>query len=234
MRFMVLTLRGPMMSFGGAIIDGAGNTGRLPALSALSGLLSNALGFDRTEADRLNRLQGDIVYAAREDCPGRLENDFQTAQISRYDRAWTPNGVDERSGSAASYKSPVLLERQYLADHAVTVVIGFRRAEHDIEDIVAAIEKPARPIFLGRKAFLPSMPLIDRSRPVIIEADDAYAAIRSLPPIEGGKTEDLLACWPDGQGEGRRREVRDIRDFIGNRHAGSRFHKEGRISVVAA
>lgn len=234
MRFMVITLRGPMMSFGGAIIDGAGNTGRLPHLSGLSGLLANALGLDRTEVGRLSRLQGAIVYAAREDIPGHHEMDFQTSRISKTDRGWTRFDVDGRGGGAGTYESPILAYRPYLADHAVSVVVGLDGAECDIEDLVAAIGKPARPIFLGRKAFLPSMPLIDRSRPVIIEADDAYAAIRSLPPIEGGKTEDLLACWPDGQGEGRRREVRDIRDFIGNRHAGSRFHKEGRISVIAA
>lgn len=232
MQFLVITLKAPMMAFPGPVIDGIGNTGRLPRLSAVSGLIANALGYERHEAERQEALQDQIIFAAREDVAGEEMMDFQTARLSNDDKHWTRFGVEGRDGSAATYDSPILRRRPYLSDHTATLVVGLKEGDLQIEDIKAALEKPARPLFLGRKAFLPSGPLLDRSRDILVEADDVLTALKAVPAFNG-QAGSMRACWPSGLEDGNEVNVDDIRNFRLNRHSGARKQMEGRISVAA-
>lgn len=234
MRFLVLTLQAPAMSFSGPVIDGFGNTARLPKLSAICGLLANAIGLDRADVTRLEALQGQIVYAAREDVRGQEMTDFQTARIAKDDKGWTHSGIEERSGGPNTYNNPTILHRPYLADHAVTVVVGLKAGMFALDQLIAAVDTPARPLFLGRKSFLPAAPLLNRERPIEIEAENALAALRMVPALAGDRS--MMAIWPADCGDdgGLVVDCFDIRDFRANRHSGMRKQKEGRISVVAA
>lgn len=234
MQFLVMTLEAPLMAFPGPVIDGIGNTGRLPGLSFLTGLIGNALGYDRTDFERLADLQSQIVFAAREDRPGREMMDFQTAKLGHKDRAWTRSGVEGRAGGAATYDNPIIRRRPYLADHAVTLVLGLRPGDLDLDDVLAALRHPARPIFLGRKSFPPATPIADARRPLTISAEDARAALAMVPALPGTDATEMWACWPADNGDGQLVSTHDVRDFWAQRHAGTRQHKEGRISVTAA
>lgn len=234
MRFLVLTLQAPAMSFSGPVIDGFGNTARLPKLSAICGLLANAIGLDRADVVGLEALQNQIVYAAREEVPGQEMMDFQTARIAKSDTGWTHSGKEERGGEADTYNNPTILRRPFLADHAVTVVVGLKPGAVTPDRLIASLDMPARPLFLGRKSFLPAAPLLNRERPIEIEADNALTALRMVPSLTGNSA--MLAIWPAdcGDDEGRVVDCFDIRDFRANRHSGMRKQKEGRISVGVA
>ena len=91
------------MSFGGETVDNIGVTRWFPSSSMLTGLLANALGWDRTDGPRHQALQDRLVFAARIDRepPGGVPlTDFQTAQLGARDRGWTTR-VDRSAAPAA-------------------------------------------------------------------------------------------------------------------------------------
>ena len=71
MDVLILRFDAPLMSFGAPIVDNQGEIQPYPALSMMTGLLGNALGFDHSEFDRLERLQERLRYASRQDRRGR-------------------------------------------------------------------------------------------------------------------------------------------------------------------
>ena len=88
-RHLILNLESPLMAFGGETIDNYGVIRPFPATSMLTGLLANALGWRRVEAQRHQDLQDRLVFAARIDREphgGLSMRDFQTAQLGANDR----------------------------------------------------------------------------------------------------------------------------------------------------
>jgi len=90
----------------------------------LTGLLANALGWQRTEWQAHQALQDRLVFAARRDRENDtgILTDMQNAQLKKNDRGWTTYGTPEgRAG--ASYMAPHRRQRDYHADACVTVVL---------------------------------------------------------------------------------------------------------------
>jgi CRISPR system Cascade subunit CasD len=228
MRWLTLNLEAPLSAFGGVIVDGIGGTRDHPALSAITGLLGSALGYDRTEPARLAALQGRLLLASayRVGAGGRL-TDFQTAQLGKDDRGWTRDGVEGRTGGPATYDSPILSYRDYVTDRRTVCVIGLKSdADPDLDAIAAALDRPEWPLFLGRKSCIPSVPI----RGAFIEAGTALEALRIAVNGPG----DWLVSLPDGQGDpdrARRSLLPDLRDWGSDLHAGARLVTEGRITV---
>lgn len=162
MRHLVLHLESPLMAFGGETIDQLGVTRRFPAASMLTGLLGNALGWRRTEGKAHQDLQDRLVFAARidrEPSPRWPIRDFQTVQLSRRDKGWTTRGAPEsRKGGHTTYDSPHIRRRDYLADMVMTVALRLdpEGKAPDLDTLADALERPARPLFIGRKPCLPS------------------------------------------------------------------------------
>ena len=109
------------MSFGGEAIDNLGVIRPFPAISMLTGLLANALGWRRVERQRHQDLQDRIVFAARIDREphgGLRMTDFQTAKLRANDKGWTTRGTpEERAGGANTpYNAPHLRYRDFHVD----------------------------------------------------------------------------------------------------------------------
>ena len=95
MQHLIMRLEAPLMSFGGETIDNLGVIRRFPSASMLTGLLANALGWRRIEAQRHQDLQARLVFAARIDREpaGELRmTDFQSAAINNTEQGWTTRG----------------------------------------------------------------------------------------------------------------------------------------------
>lgn len=106
-RHLLLRLEAPLMAFGGETIDNFGVIRDFPALSMVTGLLANALGWGREETERHHRLQERLVLGARINRPGAPIQDNQNARLDAKDAGWTTRGVPEgRTGGAATYASP--------------------------------------------------------------------------------------------------------------------------------
>ena len=84
MRHLIIRLEAPLMAFGGETIDNYGVIRRFPSASMLTGLLANALGLRRTQAQDHQELQERLVFAARidrEPSGGVRLTDYQTVQL---------------------------------------------------------------------------------------------------------------------------------------------------------
>lgn len=229
MRWLVLRLNAPLASFGGTAIDARGVTRDFPAASAITGLLANALGVERHEATRLDRLQARLIFAARrehEPSLGRM-TDFQTAKLGANDRGWTTRGrIEDRAGGAATYESPHIRYRDYHADTRMTVVLHLAPTDGPptLDDLAAALDRPARPLFIGRKGCLPADYLLAPDAARWVEAETPRDALLAVPGAEG-----LRALWPAAPGEGR--EITDRRNWQSGLHGGSRRVIEGVLSA---
>jgi CRISPR system Cascade subunit CasD len=151
-----MRLAGPMQSWGTRSRFSNRDTGLEPSRSGVIGLVCAALGRPR-EASLDDFALDKVTMAVRVDREGRLMRDYHTAQNVR--RADPTKGTQET----------VLSERFYLADADFLVALQGDRAFLDRLD--AALSRPIWPLFLGRKAFVPSLPVSEGvSEDELIEA----------------------------------------------------------------
>ena len=237
MRHLILNLESPMLSFGGETIDNLGVIRPFPAASMLTGLFANALGWRRIERERHQGLQDRLVFAARidrEPATGVRMTDFQTVQLGAGDQAWTTRGAPEgRAGGANTYNAPHLRWRDYYADMRVTVALRLEPGEDapTLDELAAALEEPMRPLFIGRKPCLPSLPIFGDFE----EGDTALAALLRRPLYcESGSSELIRALWPEGEGAADIESpppgmLTDQRNWISGLHGGGRWVCEAGI-----
>lgn len=232
MRWMHLRFHAPLAAFGGTLIDGRGVTTRTPGRSMLTGLFANALGWTRSMRTEHQTLQDRIVSGAvwEEDGALRLTTDYQTAQLGAKDQAWTTRGVPTgRGGGAGTYIGAHQRWRDYHADLRMSVAVRLEPAagEPTIDDLAAALDRPARPLFIGRKPCLPSSRIFAGW---VNDAPDARAALCAAAP-EGAC--GLLAFWPESEGDAgahRTTGMVDERNWRSGVHGGERRICEGLIS----
>lgn len=238
-RFLILTLEAPLMAFGDEIVDAYGRVRDFPGVSNLTGLLANALGWTRGERQSHQRLQERLVFAVRLDRPGIEIADFQTAKLEANDRGWTTRGVFEgRAGGAATYESPHIRYRDMIADAALTVALGLEPAQEapTLDDLAAALDAPARPLFLGRKPCLPARPLLaPESAGRFVEAPDAFTAVSRAPfavDDADGNRDGAIVVGPGLRGLAesfQRKFVADERNWMSGVHGGGRVFARGRM-----
>ena len=243
MRAIVLRLDAPMLSFGTVLVDRHGFTDRFPGTAMLTGLLANALGWHHSDVNRLQDLQDRIQFAARWDVRPEPMVDYHTVDLGQPKMAlpgWTTRGEPEhRAGGPSARFGTHQRLRHYWVDGLMTLVFTVSSGEPDLDTILKALRKPARPLFLGRKACLPGRPLLDPKTPVV-EGDDLLAILEQVPTWNRGGAEvpagPREACWPAGLASGGRGEVRrvfDLRDWASGLPAGSRLRAEGLIGEAS-
>jgi len=136
-----LILSGQMQSWGTVAIGHARNTLPYPTKSGVVGLIANAMGLDYE--DNLSRFKG-LSFGTRVDQRGFVEKDFQTVKI-----------MTKPTKSDFTIRTT---ERFYLSDAIFLTVVN-----HDDDELIKKISeslrRPARALYLGRKACLPSRPV---------------------------------------------------------------------------
>ena len=245
-KHLILNLESPLMSFGGETVDNLGVIRPFPAVSMLTGLLANALGWRRVERQRHQELQERIVFAARIDREphgGLRLTDFQSAAINNTEQSWTTRGRPEGRGGG-TYQNH-LRWRDYHADMSVTVALRLDPADGDpaLDAVAEALEEPARPLFIGRKPCLPSRPILRKfGDDKFMEGETALTALLAVPlrPPEdetSRRSADRLVrlLWPDGEDApgmdgvriNRRAMLTDQRNWVSGLHGGGRLVCEG-------
>jgi CRISPR system Cascade subunit CasD len=226
-RWLLLKLEAPLLAFGGVTIDHLGVTRDFPAASMLTGFLANALGYERTEWEKHQNLQDRLIFAARRDRenPSGLLTDTQNARLEKNDRGWTTRGtVEERGG--ASYGAPHRRKRDYHMDAHVSIVLRLGDGPGpDLDRLGDALDRPKRPLFIGRKPCLPA----GQIKGDFVEAATAHEALRKT------SGHAARALWPlgegptEGAGVNRILDLCDIRNWRTGLHGGARTVVEGRI-----
>ena len=243
MEHLIIALEAPMMSFGDTLTDTRGPTRSFPGVSAVTGLLANALGWRRTQPERLQALHDSLLIGSRIDrdpMGGRPALDYQTADLNHDDAGWTTHGVVEtRSGEAKTFESQHLRFREYIPDCRVITALRANPGPGDtsvpsIDEMMEALIRPARPLFIGRKPFIPSTNIFHEIR----EADNILQALLETPPSEPDEMpSQVRLCWPATEGDPlaagvsvtQRRHISDLRNWHTRLHGGRRPVLEGTI-----
>lgn len=136
MSTLLLRLAAPMQAWGSDSRFETRRTGREPTKSGVIGLLAAALGRSRADCvDDLCRLR----FGVRVDQEGQLLRDFHTAH----------------QGDKAAY----VTERYYLCDAAF--LVGLESEDPAVlQTLEQALRAPAFPLFLGRRACPPTLPIV--------------------------------------------------------------------------
>lgn len=243
-RHLVLRLASPLIAFGGETIDSQGVIRDFPALSMLTGLIANALGWDRGEDARHNRLQQRLQMGTVLEPMTRQGDsmasmrlvDFQTTELGAADKAWTTWGKpEERRGGAGSYAGPHLRYRHYHADLTAWVVLHLDPADEapTLDSIAAALDQPVRPLFIGRKPCLPAGRLVAGWQ----EAENVLGALQAWVHRLPAGVHGWRAQWPDDQGSlpaDRRSDLCDERNWTSGLHGGWRPVREALLVVEYA
>lgn len=215
------------MAFGGETIDHLGVIRDFPALSMVTGLFANALGWRREDATQHDHLQRRLIMGAWCAHGSRRITDFQTAHLGANDNGWTTRGVpEERSGGPATYDSPHLRYRDFHVGLSMLVAIRLEPTDvkPTIDDLAHALDHPARPLFIGRKSCLPSR----RMFAGWLDADNILEALqRSCAAAE---RQSVRMQWPDGEGclpGDRVLDICDERNWSSGVHGGWRPIREG-------
>jgi CRISPR system Cascade subunit CasD len=240
-RHLLIRLRAPLIAFGGETIDNFGVIRDFPALSMVTGLLANALGWDRGDDALHNRLQERLVMGARLDAGGDRLVDYQTALIYQDDVGWTTHGKAEGRQTSPSYSvmpngRKGLTHQRYRHYHAdMNVLVALRLQPTDeaptLDELAAALDKPARPLFVDRKNCLPT----DRLMAGWVDAENILAALQLSVPVE---QKTMRAQWPEGEGrlpdqhDDQKLDVCDERNWTSGVHGGWRPVREGWLRLA--
>lgn len=138
---LLIRLIGPHQAWGVQSFGENRDTGFEPSKSGVIGLLCAALGWSREHPlDDLNSLR----MGVRIDQPGHLERDFQTIH------ELTENGEEIQDKTSIS-------TRYYLSGAAF--LVGLEGKLETLEMLQEALIHPRWLLYLGRKAFPPSVPI---------------------------------------------------------------------------
>jgi len=230
--FLVLHFQAPFMYFGGLSVDNYGGIRPFPPLSMITGLLANALGWTHKDGLMLNRLQERLLLASRIDQQGKVIVDFQTVDFSQdffNETGWTTYGYREDRTGGFSEETHIRY-RSYYADCACTVVFTLSPDQEypTVAEIEKALEKPQRPLFLGRKCCLPAtlLKLGKMETPFLLDA-----LRQACPVLQDEVSAQLPASEAKGLQTGTIFPLSDLRDWVNQVHTGERLVWEGKIRL---
>ncbi len=175
---LLLRLKAPMQSWGVSSRFSIRDTGKEPSKSGVIGLLCAALGISRDEANLENsvfRKLTELKMNVRVLREGVMQKDYHTAQ--------------NIAKAAGGTKPTELSTRWYLAD--ADFLVGLESDDLSLlENLQNALKKPKWQLFLGRKAFVPSVP--------VYQAKDG---------LQNGEIETVLQNFEIGSGDENQRLI---------------------------
>lgn len=235
MNAFLLRFDAPMMSFGGTVTDNFGVTNLFPGRSLLAGLFANALGYDHADMERLTRLQSSIEFAVRCDRTGRELVDFHTVDLGQdfLTQGWTTYGAVQKRNGGVSDRTHIRY-RHYLTDAIFTLAVKLQAGKGIPlnPEIAHALDRPARPLFLGRMCCAPATKIfLGWSVSSTLREGLEYTPLPIRAQLMPGNK--LLARWPASETGGSAVMVTDDRDWFNQVHAGRREVREGLIAVRA-
>lgn len=193
-RCLALCLDAPMQSWGLRGRATIRDTAAEPTKAGVVGLLCCALGVPRDDEPTIAELAG-LRLGVRVDREGIVERDYHTVQ-----QVPTTSGRGHRT---------VESHRYYLADALFLVVLY--GATNLVETVAAALRRPTWPMYLGRRAYVPTRPLLvdlpDPAGAVPSASHDRVGGHCAAPPgdhtvvrtglgLVDGSLESVLATHP--------------------------------------
>lgn len=170
MKSVLLRLEAPMQSWGTQSRFEERDTDADPSKSGVLGLVGAAMGMARGDTAAIARLAG-LGMAVRVDREGTMLRDYHTAGGGRW--PGREYGVANAEGKLVG---TVVSKRYFLADASFLVALGSE--DHTlVEEVAHALAEPVFALFLGRKSFVPSVPIHVPGSPVDLGPVEALRAV---------------------------------------------------------
>ena len=157
MKLLILRLEGALQSWGEHSKWDDRDTGLFPTKSGIVGLIACAMGLPR-DSDEIARLASGLRLCIRADRPGTVLSDYHTVQ--GMPDILTSDGKKRGSNTIVS-------TRRYLQDASFLAVLS--GPADLLSRCAAALRDPVWQTYLGRKACVPSVPLL----PVLTDSYDS-------------------------------------------------------------
>ncbi len=166
---LFMRLAGPMQSWGTMSRFTRRDTGKEPSKSGVIGLICAAMGIDReddTNADLQKLVQAKLGIRVLRG--GEIQSDYHTA-----------SNIAKADGGT---KQTELSTRFYLSDADFLAALE-SEDRPVLERVNAALKRPVWQLFLGRKAFVPSLPVFVPDDAAIIESSSGLKAMLESPDL---------------------------------------------------
>ncbi len=168
---LLLRLEGPLQSWGVRSRWDVRDTTHEPTKSGIIGLLGCALGYP-TGDERLQVLAGLLRLGVRIENAGAVISDYQTITdfLPTADGRFrvsggTLNGPASKLAEEGFKPATILSPRFYLEDAAFLAALeareGAEASPQVLADCARALQNPRWPLFLGRKACVPTRPIYE-------------------------------------------------------------------------
>lgn len=214
--YLVFQLYGPMAAWGDVAVGESRVTSTLPSRSALLGLLAAALGLKRTDESALSNLSAGVRFGVLTLSSGHFLRDYHTVQVppsSALKRRPLRTRRDELSVPKSDLGT-ILSARDYRTDASYRIAVEqVKPGQFDLEVLRNALLKPVFPLYLGRKACPPSLPLDPRiaTAPDLLSAfqasfsrnqDDSGDRLGTDFGVRGIESAPYSLTWEDGMKSG--------------------------------
>lgn len=178
---LLLRLEGPLQAWGARARWDVRDTAPEPTKSGVIGLLGCALGYPMGD-ERLVKLSEALRFGVRVEQAGRMLIDFQTITdfLPLADGRYRHSGIKTATSLQKLRKDmevepgTIISPRAYLQDAAFLVAFDARQAQSAIlADCAYALQQPTWPLFLGRKACVPTRPIFEALLEDYADIEDA-------------------------------------------------------------
>lgn len=219
---LFLRLSGPMQSWGTGSRLQLRRTDPYPSKSGVLGLVLCAMGVERDAAPASLDALVHLAMGVRLDRPGVTDWDYHTAGAGVGIRS--AEGKVKRTASTNEFET-LLSRRQYLLD--ASFLVALQGEASVIRNAADALQKPAWPVFLGRKCCVPTEPVFAgcREYPSIKEALAGEPFFTDMV-FEPGTTEEVVAVLEHAPGTAPPADARlvyDVPRTLRNPSHGSRW-----------
>lgn len=169
MAVLLMRLCGALQSWGTHGEFGYKNTAHEPTKSGVVGLLCAAIGATR-EDNVARELLNTLRMAVRVDRPGTFQVDFGVAVGVLK--------IDATENRDPSKMSNEIIQKQFLAD--ADFVVGVQSSDVELlQRLDRALRDPVWPLYLGRKAYTPSLPIWVPGG--VRDTDDLVGTLMAVP-----------------------------------------------------
>lgn len=235
-KVLLMRLEGPLQSWGIRSRWDVRDTQVEPTKSGVIGLLGCAMGYPMGDPRLETELDAGLRFGVRVESPGRVTVDYQTVTgflptaegTYKHSGVKTAASLDRLQADPDATPATIVSPRAYLEDAAFLVALEETESHPGLLDKCAeALKMPVWPIYLGRKACIPTRPVFEALTDAYEGLEDAlehhkWSWLRSCGAVrEKGRPEVLEAFVEDASGKLVRQDAvrtNQARQF-GFRHA---------------
>lgn len=167
-KILLLRLEGVWQSWGARSRWDVRDTSTEPTKSGIVGLLGCALGYPKDDP-RLIELNSKLRFGVRIENQGRVVQDYQTVSgflptaegTYRHSGVSTSASLEKLKANKNALPATIISPRYYLEDAAFLVALEAVGDDSILDECADALQNPKWPIYLGRKACVPTRPIFD-------------------------------------------------------------------------